>query len=189
MLFKKVFWRQSVKKFVLLHLWNNVYWTGLSERARIWKQGCCWEQFYHLWKPPLKTSQQDWYLIAFNVHQSHHILNILTVCHSKWILSLIDLSYRQTYAMQFMEVLQKPSFQKTLKKEEKRIKGFSKLVKFIIILKEFLQITCYNKYSINNNIYWEKLFLFLQLKSSPTGTLSLSLYIEKSAEGWMHNKN
>lgn len=86
-----------------------------------------------------------------------------------------------------MEILQLPSFQETKKKKKKKkgsCKDFSKLVKFIIILKESLQITCYNKYSINNNIYWEKLFLFLQLKSSPTGTLSLSLYIiEKSAEG------
>ena len=56
--------------------------------------------------------------------------------------------------MLFMEVLQQPGFQKTKqKKEEKRIKDFSKLVKFIIIFQESLQITCYNKYSINNNIY------------------------------------
>lgn len=57
--------------------------------------------------------------------------------------------------MLFMEVLQQPVFQKTKKKKEEKgsCKDFSKLVKFIIILKESLQITCYNKYSINNNIY------------------------------------
>lgn len=78
---KKVCFTSPLKQRLL----NRVF----RKRARSWKQGCCWEQFYYLWKPSLKTSQQEWYLLAFNVHQSLHVLNILTVCHSLQMNSVI----------------------------------------------------------------------------------------------------
>lgn len=84
----------------------------VRKRARIWKQACSWEQFYYLWKPSLKTSQLDWYLIAFNMHQSLHVLNILTVCHSLQMNSVIN-RFEQDKPMLFMEVLQQQGFQKT----------------------------------------------------------------------------